>query len=170
VNAGDNITTGSSNIIIGSGVDAPSATGSNQLNIGNWIKKDGVNPVLRVSDATLQLSGTARTYHTSGYMTDSSAYTFDIPVMNESGQGNVFFVTAGYAHTSSTAYSCAHVGMYAARGTAISSIGTLLNQTSANAGSWSVSKTSATNLRITKNAGSYAGAGYGFVKVVFHTV
>jgi hypothetical protein len=34
--AGDNITTGSSNIIIGR-VDAPSATGSNQINIGNYI-------------------------------------------------------------------------------------------------------------------------------------
>jgi hypothetical protein len=40
--AGDNITTGSSNIIIGR-VDAPSATASNQLNIGNWIYgADGV--------------------------------------------------------------------------------------------------------------------------------
>jgi hypothetical protein len=36
--AGDNITTGSSNIIIGYNIDAPSATASNQLNIGNWIK------------------------------------------------------------------------------------------------------------------------------------
>jgi len=36
--AGDNITTGTANIIIGRGVDAPSATASNQLNIGGWIK------------------------------------------------------------------------------------------------------------------------------------
>ena len=35
--AGENITTGSSNIIIGANVDAPSASASNQLNIGGWI-------------------------------------------------------------------------------------------------------------------------------------
>ena len=35
--AGDNITTGDSNIIIGSGIDAASATADNQLNIGGWI-------------------------------------------------------------------------------------------------------------------------------------
>ena len=35
--AGDNITTGDSNIIIWYGIDAPSATASNQLNIGNTI-------------------------------------------------------------------------------------------------------------------------------------
>ncbi len=35
--AGDNITTGSSNIIIGASIDAPSATGSYQLNIGNTL-------------------------------------------------------------------------------------------------------------------------------------
>jgi len=35
--AGDNITTGDDNIIIGYGKDAASATGSDQLNIGGWI-------------------------------------------------------------------------------------------------------------------------------------
>jgi len=38
--AGDNITTGSNNIIIGANIDAPSATGDNQLNIGNTIYGD----------------------------------------------------------------------------------------------------------------------------------
>ena len=38
--AGDNITSGSSNIIIGNGIDADSATASNQLNIGGAIKGD----------------------------------------------------------------------------------------------------------------------------------
>jgi hypothetical protein len=38
--AGNNITTGDLNIIIGYGVAAPSATGSNQLNIGNTIYGD----------------------------------------------------------------------------------------------------------------------------------
>jgi len=38
--AGDNITTGSNNLIIGYNVDAPSATADNQLNIGNAIYGD----------------------------------------------------------------------------------------------------------------------------------
>ena len=35
--AGENLTTGSNNIIIGANIDAPSATGNDQLNIGNLI-------------------------------------------------------------------------------------------------------------------------------------
>ena len=41
--AGDNITTGSSNIILGYNIDAPSATASNQLNIGNIIFGTGID-------------------------------------------------------------------------------------------------------------------------------
>jgi len=56
--AGYNITTGSSNIIIGSGVDAPSATGDNQLNIGNTIYGDTstgnveINGSIKIGDDT----------------------------------------------------------------------------------------------------------------------
>ncbi|MDD2935418.1 MAG: tail fiber domain-containing protein [Candidatus Pacebacteria bacterium] len=41
--AGDNVTTGASNLIIGYNVDAPSATASNQLNIGNLIYGTGID-------------------------------------------------------------------------------------------------------------------------------
>lgn len=41
--AGDNITSGSNNIIIGYDVDAPSATDSNQLNIGNILFGTGID-------------------------------------------------------------------------------------------------------------------------------
>lgn len=41
--AGDNITTGGSNIIIGQGIDAPSATTSQQLSIGNLIYGTGLD-------------------------------------------------------------------------------------------------------------------------------
>jgi hypothetical protein len=41
--AGDNITTGASNIIIGYNIDAPSATASQQLSIGNLIFGTGLN-------------------------------------------------------------------------------------------------------------------------------
>ena len=41
--AGSDVTTGNNNILIGMGVQAPSPTGSNQLNIGNWIYGNGGN-------------------------------------------------------------------------------------------------------------------------------
>lgn len=41
--AGDNISSGANNIIIGYDVDAPSATASNQLNIGNIIFASGID-------------------------------------------------------------------------------------------------------------------------------
>jgi hypothetical protein len=37
MDAGDNITTGTYNVVIGAGRDAPSATESNQININNLI-------------------------------------------------------------------------------------------------------------------------------------
>jgi hypothetical protein len=54
--AGDNITTGDSNIIIGHGIDAASATADNQINIGGQIISDNVKvtipKVFRAGDAT----------------------------------------------------------------------------------------------------------------------
>ena len=41
--AGQNLTTGNNNIAIGSNTDFTSSTGSNQLNIGNWIYGSGGN-------------------------------------------------------------------------------------------------------------------------------
>jgi len=128
------------------------------------------NPVvgLEVASSVIKSNG-KRTYSFGGYMLDAATYNYDITVKNDGGTGNTFFVTAGYAHTASTAYSCALVASYASRATAIASIGTLTNQTSTNAGSWTVSKPNSTTLRVTKNAGTYAGSGYGHVTVVFNT-
>jgi hypothetical protein len=41
--AGENLTSGSGNVIIGYDIDAPSATASNQLNIGNLIFGTGLD-------------------------------------------------------------------------------------------------------------------------------
>ena len=77
-NAGDNITTGSSNIIIGASVDAPSATASNQLNIGNWIKGvDGAIGIGVTPESWTTSYGTGQLqfgYMGSLYQTGSSTY------------------------------------------------------------------------------------------------
>ena len=39
------------------------------------------------------------------------------------------------------------------------------DQNHAQAGAWTFSKPNCTTLRITKSAGTYGGAGYGFIKV-----
>jgi type II secretory pathway pseudopilin PulG len=54
--AGDNITSGTYNIIIGSGVDAPIATGSNQINIGNLIHGNILNGQVEIGDPTFTLT------------------------------------------------------------------------------------------------------------------
>ena len=145
----------------------------NALAINGATRNVGIgtpNPVvgLEVASSVIKSNG-KRTYSFGGYMLDAATYNYDITVRNESGTGNTFFVTAGYAHTASPSYSCALVASYATRATAVASIGTLTNQSSINAGSWSVTKPNVTTLRVTKNAGTYAGSGYGHVTVVFES-
>ena len=52
--AGDNITIGSNNIIIGANIDAPSATGDNQLNIGDIIYGELSSKLLGVNNSLPQ--------------------------------------------------------------------------------------------------------------------
>jgi hypothetical protein len=59
--AGDNISSGTDNIVIGSSIDAQSATGSNQVNIGNYFQRDsGGNIYIKPSG-----SGNAFIYNSS---------------------------------------------------------------------------------------------------------
>jgi hypothetical protein len=153
--------------MIGRAVQAPSATASNQLNIGGWIKRDGTSEMTEITDPIVEHSGNVRTYYAGGYIANSTSYNWDITVPSEGGWGNSFWVVCGYNHYYASSYGAHHVAFYSTRGTSISSMGTVINQTSGNGGGWSVSKPNATTLRITKSAGTYGGAGYGFVKVVW---
>jgi hypothetical protein len=81
--AGDNLTTGSSNIIIGASIDAPSATLSNQLNIGNTIYGDLGGQT--ISFGTTTAPGSAR-------LTVQSTGSNDILNLFETGGSEVFTV------------------------------------------------------------------------------
>jgi hypothetical protein len=100
-------------------------------------------------------------------MTGNTSYTFDITVPSEGGQGNTFLVECGYSHYFGASYNTHLHGWYAARTTSIAAMGTLLDQNTAYAGGWSVSKPASTTLRITKSAGTGGGGGAGFIKVTW---
>jgi hypothetical protein len=101
------------------------------------------------------------------YLGNNIAYTFDIAVPNEGGAGNSFLVNCGYNHYYVAGYGAHHSAWYSGRGTNITQVLLLGNQTSTNGGAWSVSKPSSTTLRITKSAGTYGGAGSGFLQVTW---
>ena len=88
-NAGNNITTGSTNIIIGANVTAPSATDSNQLNIGDWIKgEDGV--------ITMPYQPAFIAYDPSGGQRSSSGLFSDEFTTTMANTGNHYSTSTGY--------------------------------------------------------------------------
>jgi hypothetical protein len=99
-------------------------------------------------------------------MAGSQAYTFDIPVNDEGGGGNVFEIHAMFNHYYDWAYGAALVTLVSKRGT-LTLQSDIKNITSGNGGSWSISAPNATTLRITKNAGTYIGTGHGHIFVRF---
>ena len=190
--AGASITTSSGNIIIGYEKDAPSATISNFLNIGGLIYGDmsagnvgigttgaasklSVNGGLHVGgdsdagDNNLTVDGTITqnvlktTVFTGSTQGDATFYV-DVLVADEGGGGSLFKVEATFAHYFSMSYNTLREFYVSARGTAVE----LTNVVEANSGyggSWTASKPNATTLRITKNAGTYAGGGKYWIRV-----
>jgi hypothetical protein len=125
----------------------------------------GSDYAMSVTGDTLQNG--VRTFTARFNVSGNTAIGFDVAVPNEGGGGNSFMIHCGFNHFHNTAYGCHRISMMSARGTSLSTVGTVLNQTSGNAGQWSFSKPTGTILRITKTAGNYAGGGGGFVHVMF---
>ena len=77
--AGENLTSGSGNIIIGYDIDAPSATASNQLNIGNLIfgtNLDGRNATLSSGNVGIGTTSPGYTLDVNGTFNASATSTF----------------------------------------------------------------------------------------------
>lgn len=85
--AGDNITTGADNIIIGHDIDAPSATASNQLNIGNLIYGDLANERVGIGTGSPTLP-----LHIKG---DNPDLFLDINSTSSSGMANMMLGVDG---------------------------------------------------------------------------
>jgi hypothetical protein len=103
----------------------------------------------------------------SFHMVNNTQYDFEYTVPNEGGYGNSFWIIAGYNHHNSVGYGAHKVGFFSTRGTALSTMINVGDQSSGNAGAWQFSKPTATTLRIRKTAGTYGGSGSGFIKILF---
>jgi hypothetical protein len=120
--------------------------------------------VLNQSSSQAIQAGVNTYMFTGSVNTSTSSFYVDCTIGN-SGGGNVALVEAIFSHHGLSSYGCALMAWYAAyNGTlisenAISDIGTPTG------GTWSCSTPTAGTLRVTKNAGNYAGGGEWFVKV-----
>jgi hypothetical protein len=112
------------------------------------------------------INGTAF-YSESFNLNNGVQYDFDIDVPDEGGYGNSFFIIAGYAHNNASTYAAHTVKFVATRSTGLATIMNIGDQTSTGGGAWQISKADNTTLRLRKTAGTYVGAGSGFITVIF---
>jgi hypothetical protein len=97
----------------------------------------------------------------SGYTTGNASFFVDYTVtVMSSLKVTAVFNHYGYIPT----YGCARFSLVAL-GQNITTID-ISTTTSGNGGSWSISRINNTTLRITKNAGTYSGAGHWFIEVI----
>ena len=118
------------------------------------------------SDSNVGING-VREHRESFTATGTTALNFDIDVKNVSASGQPFEVFAGWTHYSTT-YGCMYKAAYYQRSTVqsdITLVATLINQSSTNAGAWSVSWIDADTIRISKSAGTHGSNGYGYIRV-----
>ena len=101
-------------------------------------------------------------YYFLGSAVNNAVANIDVTGIQSAG---VTLVTAQYTHHSISSYGAARIsslGMYQGN---IISTHDIQNITSSGGGSWTYSIPTAGTLRITKNAGSYIGSGFWWVKV-----
>jgi hypothetical protein len=106
-------------------------------------------------------------YYTAGDIGGNQSFFVDVPVENDNtGTANTYHIQCSFSHASWGGYGCLLDTWVNYRGA-----GNFAEQydiravTSANGGSWSISKPSANSIRITKNAGTYAGGGPYWIRV-----
>ena len=137
--------------------------------MGFWTDTTGGTLVQRVTiknDGT-KVTNNVREYYERIYLTNNVAYTFDIDVKSIGASGQVLEVFAGYTHYS-TAYAAVIKQVWTQRSTAQSDVVILSNTVSASSstgGAWSFTYVDADTVRLTKSAGTYGGAGWGYILI-----
>jgi len=123
--------------------------------------------VIEATNAKSIQNGTATYLHSGTVANSTTAFYVDVEIGNSAG--NVQLVEAIFSHHGLSSYGCALMGWYACYAGSIISENTISDITTSNGGSWSCSTPTGGTLRITKNAGSYAGGGEWFVRVTTKT-
>ena len=125
-----------------------------------------------IDSANTVTTNKIKEYTTTFYIQGYTAQSWDIPIPDCSANGNFIEVVAGYNHYAGPSYGAWLRTMVSYRSASNLSIyqDDIKNWSSGGGGSWSVSVPNGTTLRITKNAGSYSGGGYGYITVTFNSM
>jgi len=100
-----------------------------------------------------------------GTMAGNTATYFDFPTYDDAGNGQMLEVKAFFDHYYNFDYGTHLYRFITSRDTSQCNL-TMFNCTSVNGGSWLAYKTSSTNLRVCKIAGTYAGGGAYWIQVI----
>lgn len=114
-----------------------------------------------------QGSGGVEVFYAHGSAGGSTALSVDVPCDDDGSVGTVFHIEASMTHHPS--YDCILETWLSCRGVDCTNYEQFRRNTSTS-GAWSVSRTSNTNLRVSKSAGSYAGSGPWWVRVTYRRV
>ena len=120
-----------------------------------------------LSDGQFETNGVRNIYETFRLRNDTT-YNWDYTVPNEGGYGNSFYLVAGYNHYYTAAYGAHRTVWFSSRGTSVNAMGSGIEQSHSQAGSWTFSKPDSTTVRITKTSGTYGGQGYGFFHLMYN--
>ena len=112
-------------------------------------------------------NGTATYLHSGTVANSTTAFYVDVEIGNSGG--NVQLVEAIFSHHGLSSYGCALMGWYACYAGSLISENTISDIVTNTGGSWSCSTPTGGTLRVTKNAGTYAGGGEWFVRVTTKT-
>jgi len=123
---------------------------------------------LRITtDGQFETNGVRNIYQ-SFQLVNNQNYNWDFTVPAEGSYGNSFYLVAGYNHYYETGYGAHRTVWFSARGTSVNAMGNGIEQYHSQSGSWTFSKPNSTTVRITKTAGTYGGAGYGFFHLMYN--
>ena len=121
----------------------------------------------RITHDGIHITNGVSNFYVAFQLSNNQSYNWDIAVPNEGGYGNSFRVEAGYNHYYTTSYGSHRSAWVSTRGTSLA-VMFEQDQGHSQSGYWSFSKPNSTTFRVTKSAGSYGGAGYGFLHVRFN--
>jgi hypothetical protein len=107
-------------------------------------------------------------FYAHGWAGGSTALSVDVPCDNDGSSGTVFHVEASMTHHPS--FDAILETWVSARGASDIRSSEQYRRNTGNSGAWSVSRTSNTNLRVSKSAGSYGGTGPWWVRVTYRRV